>query len=184
MRRARRLVPAASDPATPRSSGGLLVTGSIGGGLVDVANAAFVVTRLGTVVALMVTPAHRYPFGTSAGCTVYGVPNVSFSAVFVAIVVPCTKRSVCARKSRSSTVFPCEKQAMRAAPRLEGAPPLTFPGELYLKHFALPNFFFHVTTAYAILNFLIHSQRDVVSLEAPVHWPLEGVRQLGGVTGQ
>ena len=25
-------------------------------------------------------------------------------------------------------------------------------GEAYLKHFALPNFFFHVTTAYALLR--------------------------------
>ncbi len=33
-----------------------------------------------------------------------------------------------------------------------GAEPLQFTGESYLKHFALPNFFFHVTTAYAILR--------------------------------
>lgn len=30
--------------------------------------------------------------------------------------------------------------------------PLKFEGEAYLKHYALPNFFFHVTTAYAILR--------------------------------
>lgn len=30
--------------------------------------------------------------------------------------------------------------------------PLVFNGETYLKHFALPNFFFHVTTAYALLR--------------------------------
>ena len=30
--------------------------------------------------------------------------------------------------------------------------PLTMKGEAYLKHFALPNFFFHVTTAYALLR--------------------------------
>ena len=30
--------------------------------------------------------------------------------------------------------------------------PLQFDGETYLKHFALPNFFFHVTTAYALLR--------------------------------
>jgi len=30
--------------------------------------------------------------------------------------------------------------------------PLKMTGEAYLKHFALPNFFFHVTTAYALLR--------------------------------
>lgn len=30
--------------------------------------------------------------------------------------------------------------------------PLQFTGEAFLKHFALPNFFFHVTTAYALLR--------------------------------
>ncbi len=30
--------------------------------------------------------------------------------------------------------------------------PLRFSGEAYLKHFALPNFFFHATTAYALLR--------------------------------
>lgn len=30
--------------------------------------------------------------------------------------------------------------------------PLKFDGEGFLKHFALPNFFFHVTTAYALLR--------------------------------
>jgi hypothetical protein len=29
---------------------------------------------------------------------------------------------------------------------------LTFPGEVFLKHFSLPNFFFHVTMAYALLR--------------------------------
>jgi uncharacterized protein len=33
-----------------------------------------------------------------------------------------------------------------------GKEPLQFTGEAYLKHFALPNFFFHATTAYAILR--------------------------------
>lgn len=28
----------------------------------------------------------------------------------------------------------------------------TFPGETYLHHYALPNFYFHMTTAYAILR--------------------------------
>ena len=30
--------------------------------------------------------------------------------------------------------------------------PLKFDGETFLKHFALPNFFFHATTAYALLR--------------------------------
>ena len=30
--------------------------------------------------------------------------------------------------------------------------PLIFSGEAYLKHYALPNFFFHTTTAYALLR--------------------------------
>jgi hypothetical protein len=30
--------------------------------------------------------------------------------------------------------------------------PFRFTGEAFLKHFALPNFFFHVTTAYALLR--------------------------------
>jgi hypothetical protein len=38
-----------------------------------------------------------------------------------------------------------------AVPR-RGDEPLQFDGETYLKHFALPNFFFHVTTAYALLR--------------------------------
>jgi uncharacterized protein len=36
--------------------------------------------------------------------------------------------------------------------------PLHFSGETFLKHFALPNFFFHVTTAYALLR---HAGVDV-----------------------
>ncbi|HJV62122.1 MAG TPA: DUF1993 domain-containing protein [Albitalea sp.] len=35
-------------------------------------------------------------------------------------------------------------------PRRDGA--LTLKGEFYLKHYVLPNFFFHVTTAYALLR--------------------------------
>jgi hypothetical protein len=35
-------------------------------------------------------------------------------------------------------------------PRRTGA--ITMTGEAYLKHFALPNFFFHVTTTYALLR--------------------------------
>jgi hypothetical protein len=37
-----------------------------------------------------------------------------------------------------------------SVPRRTG--PITMSGEAYLKHFALPNFFFHVTTAYALLR--------------------------------
>jgi uncharacterized protein len=35
-------------------------------------------------------------------------------------------------------------------PRRDG--PMVIKGEPYLKHFVLPNFFFHVTTAYALLR--------------------------------
>ncbi|WP_295641062.1 DUF1993 family protein [uncultured Methylibium sp.] len=35
---------------------------------------------------------------------------------------------------------------------VRGRDPLQFSGEQYLKHFALPNFFFHVTTAYGLLR--------------------------------
>ena len=38
-----------------------------------------------------------------------------------------------------------------SVPRRSGEP-LQFDGESFLKHYALPNFFFHVTTAYAILR--------------------------------
>jgi len=38
-----------------------------------------------------------------------------------------------------------------SVPRRVGEP-LQFDGETFLKHFALPNFFFHVTTAYALLR--------------------------------
>jgi type IV pilus assembly protein PilB len=34
------------------------------------------------------------------------------------------------------------------------------------------------TTTYSIMSFLVRSQREVVSLEAPVYWPLEGARQV------
>ena len=37
-----------------------------------------------------------------------------------------------------------------SVPRRAGA--LTMTGETYLKHFVLPNFFFHVTTTYALLR--------------------------------
>lgn len=35
-------------------------------------------------------------------------------------------------------------------PRRDG--PVTLKGEAYLKHYAMPNFYFHVTTAYALLR--------------------------------
>lgn len=35
---------------------------------------------------------------------------------------------------------------------IPNAQALKFDGETYLKHFALPNFFFHVTTAYGLLR--------------------------------
>ena len=38
-----------------------------------------------------------------------------------------------------------------AVPRRSGEP-LKFDGESFLKHYALPNFYFHVTTAYALLR--------------------------------
>ena len=38
-----------------------------------------------------------------------------------------------------------------SVPRARPAP-ITMKGETYLKHFALPNFFFHVTTTYALLR--------------------------------
>jgi len=38
-----------------------------------------------------------------------------------------------------------------SVPRRAGDP-LQFEGEVYLKHYALPNFYFHLTTAYALLR--------------------------------
>jgi type IV pilus assembly protein PilB len=34
------------------------------------------------------------------------------------------------------------------------------------------------STAYSIMHFLARSQRDVVSLEVPIHWTIDGVRQV------
>ena len=45
-------------------------------------------------------------------------------------------------------------------PRRTG--PIQMTGEAYLKHFALPNFFFHVTTAYALLR---HSGVDIGKMD-------------------
>ena len=39
---------------------------------------------------------------------------------------------------------------------------ITFPGQDYLLHFALPNFYFHVTAAYAILR---HNGVDVGKMD-------------------
>jgi uncharacterized protein len=36
--------------------------------------------------------------------------------------------------------------------RTIGGNPMTFKGEVYLEHFAMPNFYFHCSTAYAILR--------------------------------
>ncbi|MBN2371852.1 MAG: Flp pilus assembly complex ATPase component TadA [Vicinamibacteria bacterium] len=34
------------------------------------------------------------------------------------------------------------------------------------------------TTGYSIMSYLARAQRDVVSLESPLYWPMEGVRQM------
>ena len=34
------------------------------------------------------------------------------------------------------------------------------------------------TTSYSIMGFLARGQRDIVSLESPIYWPMEGVRQV------
>jgi type IV pilus assembly protein PilB len=34
------------------------------------------------------------------------------------------------------------------------------------------------TTAYSLMSFMLRSQRDVVSLETPIQWPMEGARQV------
>ena len=45
-------------------------------------------------------------------------------------------------------------------PRRSG--PMTLKGEAYLKHYALPNFFFHLTTTYALLR---HNGVDVGKMD-------------------
>lgn len=53
------------------------------------------------------------------------------------------------------SVSPQEIDAAQARPvsvPIRGKEPLQYTGETYLKHHALPNFYFHVTTAYAILR--------------------------------
>jgi type IV pilus assembly protein PilB len=39
------------------------------------------------------------------------------------------------------------------------------------------------TTAYAIMSFLAQGQRDVLSIECPVHWTIDGVRQVEAEQG-
>jgi type II secretory ATPase GspE/PulE/Tfp pilus assembly ATPase PilB-like protein len=39
------------------------------------------------------------------------------------------------------------------------------------------------TTAYSVMNFLLQGQRDVLSLEAPIQWRMEGTRQVEVETG-
>jgi hypothetical protein len=41
---------------------------------------------------------------------------------------------------------------------------MSFKGQTYLLHFALPNFYFHLTTAYAILrhNGVVIGKRDFI----------------------
>jgi type IV pilus assembly protein PilB len=39
------------------------------------------------------------------------------------------------------------------------------------------------TTSYSIMNFLVQAQRDLVSVEAPIQWPIEGARQVEAEAG-
>jgi len=41
-----------------------------------------------------------------------------------------------------------------------------------------PAFSGGITTAYSVMSFLVRSGREVLSLESPVHWVLEGARQV------
>jgi type II secretory ATPase GspE/PulE/Tfp pilus assembly ATPase PilB-like protein len=40
-----------------------------------------------------------------------------------------------------------------------------------------------VTTAYSIMSYLAQGQRDVLSIESPIHWRMEGVRQVEADSG-
>ena len=40
-----------------------------------------------------------------------------------------------------------------------------------------------ITTAYSIMSFLAHGQRDVLSIESPIQWLMEGVRQVEAEAG-
>ena len=64
-------------------------------------------------------------------------------------------RSASARRSTTSKSVPAAQIDGSDAkdivvPRRDGS--ITLKGEAYLKHFVLPNFFFHVTTTYALLR--------------------------------
>ena len=41
-----------------------------------------------------------------------------------------------------------------------------------------PAFSGAITTAYSIMSHLVQSQRDVLSLESPIHWVMDGARQM------
>jgi len=41
-----------------------------------------------------------------------------------------------------------------------------------------PAFNGFITTSYALMSFLVHSQSDVLSLEAPIYWVMDGARQV------
>ncbi len=40
-----------------------------------------------------------------------------------------------------------------------------------------------ITTAYSVMSYLAQGQRDVLSIEAPIHWRMEGVRQVEADAG-
>jgi uncharacterized protein len=54
-------------------------------------------------------------------------------------------------KSFTAAQFEGSESRAITIPRRVGDP-LQFDGETFLKHFALPNFYFHVTTTYALLR--------------------------------
>ena len=54
-------------------------------------------------------------------------------------------------KGFTSAQIDGSEERVISVPRRSGDP-LQFSGENYLKHYALPNFYFHTTTAYALLR--------------------------------
>ena len=46
-----------------------------------------------------------------------------------------------------------------------------------------PAFSGGITTAYSVMSFLVQTGRDVLSLESPIHWVLDGARQVEVETG-
>jgi type II secretory ATPase GspE/PulE/Tfp pilus assembly ATPase PilB-like protein len=40
-----------------------------------------------------------------------------------------------------------------------------------------------ITTSYAVMSFLAQGQRDVLSIESPIHWAMDGVRQVEAESG-